>query len=215
MDWVDRLQQAVRAKGKQSAVAAEANVNPSALSDILTRKTADPQLRTLINVCRVCNVTVGWVLGESGYELGDEDFAHIGNLATWAKKKLDQRDERTGGAPIPWVKRKPIKRKVKTAETPDEDDADEIRDREIPSEYAKQGANAVFRMRGDSMIDAGIFEGDVLFVRRTTDPAEAVGRIVVCRIEGTFTVKRFTEEDEDAEGCVQIGIAVGVTRDLL
>jgi hypothetical protein len=206
MDWVDRLQQAVRAKGKQSAVAAEANVNPSALSDILTRKTADPQLHTVIDVCRVCNVTVGWVLGESGYELGDDDFAHIGSFAKWAQKKLDQRDERTGGAPIPWVKRKPVKRKGKAPQF--REDADEIRNREIPPQYAKLGADAVFVAPDGSMRDAGILEGDVLFVRRTTDVA--VGQIIVCRVDGTLTVKRANDEP-----CVQIGIVVGVARDLL
>ncbi|HYC89126.1 MAG TPA: S24 family peptidase [Thermoanaerobaculia bacterium] len=57
-------------------------------------------------------------------------------------------------------------------------------------EYRNQGANAVFVTRGDSMIDAGIFEGDFLFVRKSRNWCIANQHVVVCRLEGTFTVKR-------------------------
>src|SRR2546423_6444748 len=49
-------------------------------------------------------------------------------------------------------------------------DKDELRERSIPREYQLDGANAVYRTGGDSMIDAGILDGDVLFVRRTRNP---------------------------------------------
>lgn len=221
MDWVDRLRQAVDAKGKHSAVAMDAGVNPSALSDILRRK-ADPQLQTVINLCRVCGVTVGWVLGEAGFELGDDDYAHLGTISRWAKKKLDERNERTGGAPIPWVKRK---RPRKNATT--EDDAEELLDRAIPAEYAQKGADAVFLMRGDAMIEAWIIEGDVLFVQKTARHADAHGKLAVCRLDGALTVKRVQADagmitlsapvltmPEDTERYEQIGIVVGMARDL-
>jgi hypothetical protein len=52
MDWVDRLRQAVDAKGKHSIVAADAGIHPSSLSEILNR-VAKPQLETVIDLCRL------------------------------------------------------------------------------------------------------------------------------------------------------------------
>lgn len=45
------------------------------------------------------------------------------------------------------------------------------------------------RVSGDSMIDAGIFEGDILSIRRDLDPKE--GDIVIVSIDGDFTCKYF------------------------
>jgi repressor LexA len=44
------------------------------------------------------------------------------------------------------------------------------------------------RVKGDSMIDVGIFEDDLLAVHRTTDVQN--GQIVVARIDDEVTVKR-------------------------
>jgi repressor LexA len=48
------------------------------------------------------------------------------------------------------------------------------------------------RVKGDSMIEDGIFDGDYLFVRKT--PAASPGDIVVALIEDEATVKRFYPE---------------------
>ncbi len=47
---------------------------------------------------------------------------------------------------------------------------------------------------GDSMIDAGIFDGDTVFVRRT--PEAKRGDIVVARVNGTGTLKRYFPEKD-------------------
>ncbi len=49
-------------------------------------------------------------------------------------------------------------------------------------------ADYFLRVRGDSMIDVGIFEDDLLAVHRTTDVHS--GQIVVARIDDEVTVKR-------------------------
>lgn len=49
------------------------------------------------------------------------------------------------------------------------------------------------RVKGDSMIDAGIFEGDILIVNRT--PTAENGQIVVAMIDDEATVKRFYREN--------------------
>ena len=68
-------------------------------------------------------------------------------------------------------------------------------------------------MRGDAMIAAWIIEGDVLYVRKTANRAEANGKLIVCRLDDALTVKRAT--DEDAERYAQIGIVVAVARELV
>jgi DNA polymerase V len=48
-------------------------------------------------------------------------------------------------------------------------------------------ATFLLRVRGDSMKDAGIFDGDVLVVDRALRPRH--GHIVVAQVDGEFTVK--------------------------
>jgi len=51
-------------------------------------------------------------------------------------------------------------------------------------------ASFLVRVAGESMIDAGILDGDVLIVNRSLQASK--GRIVIAVVEGEFTVKRFT-----------------------
>ena len=44
------------------------------------------------------------------------------------------------------------------------------------------------RVIGDSMVDSGIYEGDMLIIDRSLEPHN--GDIAVCFIDGDFTVKR-------------------------
>ena len=50
------------------------------------------------------------------------------------------------------------------------------------------------RVRGDSMIDDGIFNGDYIFVRRQQDAHD--GEIVAAMVDGEATVKRFYREGD-------------------
>src|SRR5207302_1317055 len=50
------------------------------------------------------------------------------------------------------------------------------------------------RVKGESMIEDGIFDGDFLFVRKT--PSAGSGDIVVALIEDEATVKRYYPEGE-------------------
>jgi repressor LexA len=49
-------------------------------------------------------------------------------------------------------------------------------------------------VRGESMVDAGIFDGDYIFVRKQSTATE--GEIVVVMIEGEATCKRFYHEGD-------------------
>ena len=50
------------------------------------------------------------------------------------------------------------------------------------------------RVIGNSMVDAGINEGDLLIIDRSIDPHD--GSIAVCFIDGDFTVKRLSVRDD-------------------
>ena len=51
------------------------------------------------------------------------------------------------------------------------------------------------RVIGDSMIDSGINEGDMLILDRSIEPQD--GDIAVCFIDGDFTVKRILIKDNE------------------
>ena len=64
-----------------------------------------------------------------------------------------------------------------------------IEDRvELPPGFFRPHADFLLRVKGDSMINAGILDGDLLAVHRTRDAAN--GQIVVARIDEEVTVKR-------------------------
>ena len=65
-----------------------------------------------------------------------------------------------------------------------------IEDRiDLPAGFFQPHADYLLRVRGDSMIDAGILDGDLLAVHKTEQATN--GQIVVARIEEEVTVKRF------------------------
>jgi repressor LexA len=102
-----------------------------------------------------------------------------------------------------------------------------------PSQLGRRGAGDVFalRVRGDSMIDDGILDGDTLFVRRQDTASR--GDVVVALIGEEATVKRFEREGDavrlvpanramepivvrgpDLEAVRILGVAVGLHRKL-
>jgi repressor LexA len=60
---------------------------------------------------------------------------------------------------------------------------------ELPASFFNPAADYLLQVRGDSMIECGILDGDLLAVHRTQQVNN--GDIVVARIEDEVTVKRF------------------------
>ena len=58
----------------------------------------------------------------------------------------------------------------------------------VPPGLFRPAADFLLRVEGDSMIDAGILDGDLLAVHKTPDAAN--GAIVVARVDDDVTVKR-------------------------
>ncbi len=50
------------------------------------------------------------------------------------------------------------------------------------------------KVKGDSMVDAGIQDGDLLVIDKALEPKE--GTVAVCYLDGEFTVKRLTVQEE-------------------
>jgi DNA polymerase V len=67
--------------------------------------------------------------------------------------------------------------------------ADHVETRLTTDDYLIKNPVSTFfvKVKGDSMIDAGISHGDVLIVDRSIDPV--VGNIVLAELDGEFTVK--------------------------
>jgi len=68
---------------------------------------------------------------------------------------------------------------------------------EVPEAMLRRGEHFALRVRGDSMIEDGIRDGDLLVVQRRED-AE-VGQTVVALVDGEATVKRYYRRGDKVE----------------
>jgi repressor LexA len=64
----------------------------------------------------------------------------------------------------------------------------------LPTEVVRDDATFVLRVKGDSMIDAGILDRDYVVVH--SQPTAVNGDIVVAQLEDEATVKRFFREED-------------------
>lgn len=63
----------------------------------------------------------------------------------------------------------------------------------VPAEYVPRGESFVLKVHGTSMINAGIMDGDYIFVNSCRNAGN--GEIIVALIDDSATVKRFYKED--------------------
>lgn len=56
----------------------------------------------------------------------------------------------------------------------------------------KREASYILKVKGDSMIEAGILEGDYIIVERGAVPK--IGDIVIARLDGAFTMKYYRKD---------------------
>ncbi len=64
----------------------------------------------------------------------------------------------------------------------------------VPDRLTSRGENYVLKVRGDSMIDDGIFDGDYVIIARRERADN--GEMVVANVNGEVTLKRFYSEGE-------------------
>lgn len=63
----------------------------------------------------------------------------------------------------------------------------------VPFDFAGHGEFFMLRVQGDSMVEAGILEGDLVLVRQ--QPSVDNGDIAVALLDNEATIKRFFRED--------------------
>ncbi|HAB93664.1 MAG TPA: transcriptional repressor LexA [Lachnospiraceae bacterium] len=94
----------------------------------------------------------------------------------------------------------------------------------VPAEFVPSGESYALRVRGESMINAGIFDGDLIFVNSCSTAHN--GEIVVAMVGEEATVKTFYKEDGHirlqpendtmdpiiVDSCVILGKVFGVFR---
>ncbi len=68
---------------------------------------------------------------------------------------------------------------------------------EVPENFLGNGSNFALRVKGDSMIDEGIRDGDILII--TKQPHAENGQTVVAVVNGESTVKKFYHYGEEIE----------------
>lgn len=64
----------------------------------------------------------------------------------------------------------------------------------VPEHLTARGENYVLKVRGDSMIDDGIFDGDLVIISRREQAYN--GEMVVANVSGEVTLKRIYREGE-------------------
>lgn len=84
-----------------------------------------------------------------------------------------------------------------------------VEDEEIPAMYAVRGATVVYEVIGDTLTREGMLDGDLLFVRPTSDINEAGEQPTVCRIGGEQYVRVLRDRDIEDETFDLLGIVIG------
>jgi len=96
---------------------------------------------------------------------------------------------RTTAATIPFLGRVAAGAPLEAVEMPETT--------EVPESLLSGGNNFAIQVQGDSMMDEGIRDGDVLIIRKQEHAGN--GQTVVAQIEGEATIKKFYQRDSKVE----------------
>ena len=126
-----------------------------------------------------------------GMSLGSV-HAYISELQDRGVLTVDGRRKIELNLPMPRVKMIPILGSIVCGEA--EDAEEYIEDyMALPASITGDGEYYLLRTHGDSMIDAGIEEGDLVLIRKQTTARE--GQIVVAEYDNKTTLKRIHYDD--------------------
>jgi SOS-response transcriptional repressor LexA len=165
VSWRERLRLAIDSSGrKHSAVAADAGITPVTLSRILNSVDVNPSFETVVRIAHAVNENVGWLIEEPGFSLSAGQLKKLAEALDFLENTLHI-----------------------AAATPDSASASlpnaaVEKESDIPRREYARGARLVYRAIDASMSEAGIADGDLVFVRPTRDFGAADGCIVVCRL---------------------------------
>jgi SOS-response transcriptional repressor LexA len=170
VSWRERLRAAIDASGRrQNAIAESAGVSQETLSRVLSGIHAQPAFDTVVRITHAVGENVGTLLDEPAFSLDAEQRAEL---------------RRVLGYLAAAVRLSPAIDALSSA------NAIAQRAAEVPRQFYLRGARLVFQAVGDSMIEAGIVDGDLLFVIPTGEVREAAKHIVICRVSGVTLAKQ-------------------------
>ena len=109
----------------------------------------------------------------------------------WKNKKraLELVPVQTGSGVIPFLGVVAAGRPMEAVEVPESI--------EVPDNFLGNGSNFALRVKGDSMIDDGIRNGDILVITRQSHAEN--GQTVVALVNGESTVKKFYHHGDEVE----------------
>jgi SOS-response transcriptional repressor LexA len=205
VSWRERLRAAIDANGRrQNAIAESAGVTPETLSRVLSGIHAQPAFDTVVRITHALGESIGTLLEEPAFSLDAEQRAELRRVIGYLAVAVSQ---------------SPAIDALSSA------NAVAQRAAEVPRPFYLKGARLVFQAIGDSMIEAGIVGGDLLFVIPTRDVRKAAKHIVVCRVSGVMLAKhlelhagrirllsrnqRYTAIDADEDNFHLIGTVAG------
>jgi len=110
-----------------------------------------------------------------------EARGYVRSLGKNRKRALEIVELRPGGASIPFLGVVAAGTPIEAVEVPETVD--------VPESLLAGGEHFALKVRGDSMIEEGIREGDILIVKK--QPTAENGQTVVALVDGEATVKRF------------------------
>jgi len=209
-------------------------MTPGALSNILTGTTNDPSFFTVLAIARAIKEPLSAIVDDPSIFWTNEELSRLRETGEWLIKRTTPDDAGTLLEIPPRQKGRskqvtvhPVAASAGVALYPD---AFELPKRRIPARYKNLHPDAVFSVQGDSLTRENIFPGDLLYVHCTRATAEAIGRIVVCEVDGLILVKRLGTRgrkliletahrghkaitiDEESSRFRLIGIVVGTSR---
>lgn len=200
MDVIDRLHLAVKASTKsKKEIARDAGMTRYQLSRLLNHRLESPSIYDIEAVARAIDLSMEALYAE------ERDTAAEVVQAREALQVLgvfiDRHDQALAKKPAAIPKKKMASRRARpfpVAATPNVElfDGGEAPRRDIPDALWERGARYAAKAIGDSMIDAGIDSGDVVFFRQPTSIAAARGKIVVCRYGAGVYLKRLEKVGE-------------------
>jgi len=205
MDIATRLRDLLKQRGlTQTRLAELAGIPNETVNRIVKETTKNPGVITMSKIANALGETVGWFLGERGFEFSADDRVELRRLLVWGEGIMKAtQPEKTellppNAAAVTLGRRPPVRSPRRGHAIPVSatdwresfGDRREEQEVDIPEQFADRGATLVFRAEGESMVGEHIADGDLLYVREEPDPRHARGRIVVCVVSGTPYVKR-------------------------
>ncbi|HEX6100981.1 MAG TPA: S24 family peptidase [Thermoanaerobaculia bacterium] len=148
-----------------------ARLGTDTIARLLDDARQTPSAATLDAVARTAGVTAAWLDPDGARrELTATAAAEVRRCARVLRGVA--RGERIDARRIPNVRPEPARR--------------------VPHSFRVHGARQVYRVLGDSLVHAGLLDGDLAYVRPADRVRDVVGALVVVHVNGMSYLKRLT-----------------------